>query len=242
MPMAIPFRAAHSSGARVTSRWRALTPRAFASIRQGRGDITAASAGAKRRRHPSLIFPQTSWWTRHVALPAVRGSPCGAPRHQACRGPYSSCHRVRGLQWRRPHRHLLFVAGWIPQPRARRDVHHDGMGGFALERVLRIEPARWRPPAQGPPGRLEDPFVLATATTRTVLRPHTRSSASGCATREDSIIGFHHGGASADIDADGDHVFVEGPFFLIRWQRLIHERHRAYRRDRCRGDIYGGIG
>ena len=48
------------------------------------------------------------------------------------------------------------------------------------------------------------------------------SSASGYVQAEglDSIIGFHHGGASADMDADGDlDVFVAdsfgGPFFLL---------------------------
>ena len=57
----------------------------------------------------------------------------------------------------------------------------------------------------------------------------------------DSIIGFHHGGASADIDADGDlDVFVtenfKGPFFLI------NDGNGSFMRDTVRIDGIGAEG
>ena len=56
----------------------------------------------------------------------------------------------------------------------------------------------------------------------------------------DSIVGFHHGGASADIDADGDlDVFVTentGPFFLI------NDGTGSFRQDKARIEGIGSAG
>lgn len=56
----------------------------------------------------------------------------------------------------------------------------------------------------------------------------------------DSIVGFHHGGASADIDADGDlDVFVtdtDGPFFLL------NDGTGSFRHDTTRVELPPSIG
>ena len=150
--------------------------------RQGRGDncrgVCRNDRKCRRVRRSAQFAPQLRGGRRHVARPAVHGVSMWRTT-TILPSPIA----YGGLQWCRPNRHRLFSAGWIPQPRAGRDAHQRRNGRVrARRRVLRIEPARWRPPAQGPAGRLstatEDPTSSFWATATTILRfpvkPHTR--------------------------------------------------------------------
>ena len=109
---------------------------------------------------------------------------------------------------------------------------NDGMGGFALDDgFFGSNPPGGVHPRKALPGDFNgdgrpDVFVLGHGYDHPPFpgeAPYAiLSSASGYVQAEglDSIIGFHHGGASADMDADGDlDVFVAdsfgGPFFLL---------------------------